>query len=105
MADEIHTTDHWDDCRFEANAAMEGGGGAFFARSTIVMTNADVISNTANRGAGFFVEQSALTIDQSKFELNIAEKYGGGLFVHGINPTMTGNSNLVKNSTFDINEI
>ena len=69
---------------------MEGGGGAFFARSTIVMTNADVslqslfsvdwsclsnllivihiflkvISNTANRGAGFFVEQSALTIDQ-----------------------------------------
>jgi len=66
-------------CRFEANAAVESGGGAAFVSSHAAMSRVRFSSNTAVNGAGLIAVFSEVSARSSLFVGNEASGLGGAL--------------------------
>ena len=78
-------------CTFKSNraddASAAGGGGGFFARSQSLLVDCHFIGNSASRGAGLYLLDSAVRLEQCSAEANQAPaalgSCGGGVFVDG----------------------
>ena len=86
---------------FIANSASDVGGGIFNSNDsivTLILTNSDFVSNTAERGGGIYNHYSTMTATNTHFISNTAE-YGGGIYNN--NGTMTtANSEFIVNIAF-----
>ncbi len=86
--------------RFSRNAATgdEGGGGVFLASSSGSIACAEIVHNTAYRGAGVYLKGDLMQLSHNSIGRNAAS-IGGGLFTHG-NSTITGNSFAVNTASY-----
>jgi predicted outer membrane repeat protein len=83
---------------FIANQALPAifvgvGGGAYFAGSTLTLSNITFEANAATYGGGLATKDASITLSNGTFEDNTAQQ-GGGLFAEPETPNSTGSLSL-----------
>jgi hypothetical protein len=82
---------------FSGNSASKNGGGISSYLGTVEVSNSIFSGNTGYEGGGIFSNHGTLTVTNSTFDRNNADRYGGG----GIDSA--GDGLTVINSTFSNN--
>ena len=82
---------------FNNNTASVSGGAVYFSRSNGNLTNSTFDDNRANSGAAVYTEEDSFYhFINDTFTANIAQEYGGAVFINGsctiVNSTFTNNS-------------
>ncbi|MCK4371732.1 MAG: right-handed parallel beta-helix repeat-containing protein, partial [candidate division Zixibacteria bacterium] len=71
-----------DNCTFTGNNNSWKGGGIYARNNSVItLTNSTFEGNTADYGAGIFLEGTAANLAQCLFDGNIASNAGGGVYV------------------------
>jgi uncharacterized repeat protein (TIGR01451 family) len=77
-----------------------GNGGGIYSEGTLVLSDTDVVSNTALWGGGMYVHDGSATLSGGEIRGNTATYGGGGVYVASSTAafTQTGASTIISNT-------